>query len=240
MKREGVLVGLTLITLLASATSYGADDCVILLHGLARSADSMTPVARRLEEEGYAVVNQGYPSRKHEIAELAERFVPLGIDACRQQDTDRIHFVTHSLGGILVRQYLARHSLEALGHTVMLGPPNRGSQVVDNWKDVPGYGLLNGLAGRQLGTDEHSVPLQLGPVRFPVGIIAGTRSINLILSQSLPNPDDGKVSVENTKVDGMSDHLEVPHSHPFLMRPTRVHDQIVHFLEHGRFDRSTP
>ncbi len=219
--------------------AHASDECVVLLHGLARSAASMNPVARRLADEGYEVVNQRYPSRRHPIDELAARYVPVGIAACRSANASRIHFVTHSLGGILVRKHLSTTKVEGLGRTVMLAPPNRGSEVVDNWKRVPGYRLLNGPAGYQLGTDEHSIPLQLGPVEYPVGIIAGTRSVNLLLSRSLPNPDDGKVSVERTKVEGMTDHIEVPHSHPFIMRSRLVLDQTVHFLKHGEFSRTS-
>ncbi|MEM9383433.1 MAG: alpha/beta hydrolase [Pseudomonadota bacterium] len=211
-------------------------ECVVLLHGLARTAKSMEPMARRLEAEGYRVINQAYPSRQHEIAVLAERYVREGVDACGP--LARIHFVTHSLGGILVRQYLSKRTVDGLGHTVMLAPPNQGSEVVDNWQHVPGYDLLNGPAGRQLGTDGRSVPLALGPVTYPVGIVAGTRSINVLLSLSLPNPDDGKVSVASTKVAGMADHIEVPQAHPLIMRSERVQDQVVHFLAHGAFAHS--
>ncbi|GAB5521946.1 MAG: alpha/beta fold hydrolase [Rhodothermales bacterium] len=214
---------------------YATEECVVLLHGLARSSSSMAPVERRLEAEGYHVVNVDYPSRESTIQDLAAEYVAEGIDACRTLDASRIHFVTHSLGGILVRQYLEGQALAELGRVVMLAPPNQGSEVVDDWKDAPGYAWLNGPAGRQLGTDEHSVPLCLGPVTYPVGVIAGTRTVNPILSRSLPNPDDGKVSVASTKVDGMTDHLEVPHSHTFIMRSATVLDQVVHFLQHEAF-----
>lgn len=117
----------------------------------------------------------------------------------------------------------------------MLGPPNRGSHVVDALGSMPGFELLNGPAGMQLGTGQHSVPNQLGPANFEVGIIAGSRSINLILSTILPNPDDGKVAVEYTKLGGMKDHITVPVSHPFLMQDREVVRQTIHFLKYGQF-----
>jgi len=117
----------------------------------------------------------------------------------------------------------------------MLGPPNRGSQVVDKFSNVPGYYLINGPAGMQLGTEETSVPNQLGAANFDLGIIAGTRSINLILSSVLPNPDDGKVSVENTKLQGMADHISLPVTHPMMMNSKTVIDQVKYFLKEGRF-----
>ncbi|MEM6645425.1 MAG: alpha/beta fold hydrolase [Bacteroidota bacterium] len=218
-----------------AAHAQAADECVVVLHGLARSAGSMTPIARRLKAEGYHVANVDYPSRQAPIEALASTYVPQGVEACRDAGATRIHFVTHSLGGILVRHYLKGHTLPDLGRVVMLAPPNQGSEVVDDWKDVIGYAWLNGPAGQQLGTDDHAVPLQLGPVTYPVGVIAGTRTVNPILSQSLPNPDDGKVSVARTKVEGMTDHIAVPHSHTFIMRVSAVQDQVLHFIRHQVF-----
>ena len=93
-------------------------------------------------------------------------------------------FVTHSMGGILVRQYLRQHSVPHLHRVVMLGPPNKGSEVVDVLGNTPGFHFINGDAGLQLGTGQGSVPNTLGPVDFDLGIIAGTRSINWILSVS--------------------------------------------------------
>ncbi|MEM9532593.1 MAG: alpha/beta fold hydrolase [Pseudomonadota bacterium] len=210
-------------------------ECVILLHGLARSSRSMNRMEKILRGHGYAVANIGYDSRSAPVEKLALPAVQRGLEACDGQQPAKIHLVTHSLGGILVRYYLKNRSIDKLGHVVMLGPPNQGSHVVDNWRGVPGFKLMNGPAGMQLGTDAASVPGQLGPVTFSLGVIAGTRSVNPILSLSLPNPDDGKVHVENTKVVGMADFIEVPHSHTFMMRAPGVIEQVVFFLRNGRF-----
>lgn len=117
----------------------------------------------------------------------------------------------------------------------MLGPPNKGSEVVDKLKNMPGYELLNGPAGMQLGTDENSVPLKLGPVNFQLGVIAGTQSINLILSSFLPNPDDGKVSVENAKIEGMCGFITLPTAYPFMMKNEVVIGEVISFLKTGKF-----
>jgi hypothetical protein len=90
----------------------------------------------------------------------------------------------------------------------------------------------------QLGTDPESVPLLLGRADFELGIIAGTKSINLILSTLLPSPDDGKVSVENTKLKGMKDHIAIPVSHPFLMKDALAIQQTIYFLGHGNFRKT--
>ena len=179
-----------------------------------------------------------YPSREKPIEELAPLAVEKGLEACQKEDASRVHFVTHSLGGILVRFYLSTKTIPGLGRVVMLAPPNQGSTVVDALAAVPGFGIVNGLAGYQLGTDEKSVPLKLGPANFEVGIIAGDRTVNPILSGYLENPDDGKVSVESAKLEGMTDFLVVHNSHPVIMRSDTVIKQTLHFLGFGRFKRA--
>lgn len=213
---------------------------VVLLHGLARTAYSMKKLEARLTQEGYTVVNIGYPSRKHAIESLATIAVGKGIHRCREFGCTSIHFVTHSLGGILVRLYLKKHPLDALGRVVMLGPPNRGSEIVDKLRNNPAFRLLNGPAGSQLGTKITDVPESLGPVDFELGVIAGTRHANPLLSVYLPKPHDGKVSVASTRVEGMTDFIVLPTTHSFMMNNEAVIGQTVRFLRHGRFDQHHP
>ncbi len=210
-------------------------ECVILLHGLARTSSSMNKMAKRLTEEGYYVVNIDYSSRKNDISRLAELAVGEGLKGCQKKDSNEVNFVTHSLGGILVRQFYQNHSSENVKRVVMLGPPNNGSEVVDELKDVPGYELFNGPAGMQLGTGDDDVPKSLGPVNFELGVIAGTRSINLILSTFLPDPDDGKVSVNSTKLEGMCSFVALPVTHPFIMKNDQVINEVINFLLYGQF-----
>ncbi|WP_445425404.1 MULTISPECIES: lipase family alpha/beta hydrolase [unclassified Alishewanella] len=224
------------IILLCFSALLQAKECAILLHGLARSADAMQVLEKRLQQAGYVVSNVDYPSTQYPIEQLAALAVDQGLRHCQQQSAQPVHFVTHSLGGILVRYYLTQQPIAHLGRVVMLGPPNQGSEVVDNLKDVPGFELLNGPAGQQLGTDEASMPKRLGPVDFELGVIAGTQSINLLLSTMLPNPDDGKVSLESTKVKGMTDFIALPTTHPFMMKNDAVIAQTLYFLQHGEFE----
>lgn len=162
----------------ASSPAVDASECVILLHGLARTDSSMRTMASALQQSGYRAVNMHYASTRHTVEVLAEQTINKALAECA--GAMRIHFVTHSMGGILVRQYLRNNNIERLGRVVMLGPPNQGSQVVDKLGDFPGFKLINGPAGMQLGTGQMSLPNTLGPANFDVGVIAGTRSINLI------------------------------------------------------------
>jgi len=210
------------------------NECVILLHGLARTSRSMASLERALKKAGYHTYNHNYASTKHTVQYLAGRTLPKAIQACAKNQ--KIHFVTHSMGGILLRQYLQEHSIENLGRVVMLGPPNQGSEVVDTLGNFPGFKLINGPAGMQLGTDTQSIINALPPVDFELGVISGTRSINLILSQILPKPNDGKVSVESTKVEGMSKHLVLPVTHTFMMNNKKVIQAVLSFLKQGTFE----
>ena len=230
---------LLIATLLVLPGAAGAAECVVLLHGLIRSAWSMEEMAEALSEEHFEVVNVDYPSRDYTVEDMAPIAIQGGLKGCRAiEGVDRIHFVTHSLGGILVRQYLKEYEIPELGRVVMLGPPNQGTAAVDKLKDVPGFDWLNGPAGRQLGKGEASVPLKLGPADFELGVIAGNRSIDPLTSAVLDDPDDGRVSVEDTKLEGMKEHVVVEHSHAFMMRMRRTIELTIRFLKTGTFAES--
>ncbi len=230
---------IVLLILLLTGGVACAGECVVLLHGLARTSMSMNKMQRELEKAGYATANIDYPSRDHTVEALADIAVAEGLDACRAQEgITRIHFVTHSLGGILVRQYLSDRDIDELGRVVMLGPPNQGSAAVDRLADVPGFDWLNGPAGRQLGKGEASIPLRLGPADFELGVIAGNRTIDPVTSAVLDDPDDGRVSVADTRLEGMADFVVVDHSHAFMMRMRRPIELTKAFLETGSFGES--
>ena len=239
------------MVLLLLSHSASAQDCVVLLHGLLRSDSSMTTLEQALSEQGYTVVNMDYPSTEHPIEHLADIYVPQAINQCNTQSktqgnahikthsninsNSNTHFVTHSMGGILVRDYVNRYGSANIGRVVMLGPPNQGSEAVDKLRFLPVFGWLHGPAGLQLGTDQQSRVKQLGAVDFELGVIAGTQSINPLLSVLIPGTDDGKVSVENTKVAGMKAHKIMSVTHPMMMKNEEVIAQIVQFLATGKF-----
>ncbi len=212
---------------------------VILLHGLCRTSRSMVKMERALTNAGFKVRNVDYPSRSAPIEKLADDAIGQAVADCQNDGAIKIDFVTHSLGGILVRSYLARHTIPNLGRVVMLAPPNQGSEIVDK---IGGWSLfksINGVAGNELGTDTNSVPNKLGPANFPAGVIAGDRSINWINSWFLiPGRDDGKVSIERAKLAGMKDFIIIHATHPFIMRNREAIQQTIYFLRNGNFQKS--
>ena len=219
-----------------SQCSPSAEE-VILLHGLARTNRSMLKVESELQKKGYQTYNCNYPSTKQPIQLLAEIFISQAIDYCEKTyQPDRIHFVTHSMGGILTRYYLSQHLLSKLGRVVMLAPPNAGSELVDWLSGLPLFNLINGPAGKQLGTTESSLPNSLGAADYEVGVIAGNKSFNVLTSVLIGTENDGKVSTNSAKLDGMADYIVLPYTHTFMMNRREVIDQILNFLEVGKFD----
>jgi hypothetical protein len=211
-------------------------ECVVLLHGLNRSWRAMNRLAEALQAEGFTTANVDYPSQAGPVEVLAPMAVGTGVRECRATGATRIHFVTHSLGGILLRYQHAHDPIPELGRVVMLAPPNQGSEVIDRTRDWPGAELFGGEAALQLGTDDQSIPAQLGPVDFELGVIAGSGTINPWMSAMLPDPDDGKVSVVRTQVDGMDDFLIVDTNHNFITRGKDVIRNTTSFLKTGAFE----
>jgi hypothetical protein len=232
---------LALLFLVASAVPAAAGDrppaaeCVFVLHGLARGAWSMAGLARRLSDAGFVVDNLDYPSTRASFPDLVSRLASR-VDA-RAPTCATMHFVTFSMGGLVVRGYLDARRPERLGRVVMLGPPNHGTQLVDRLGGTWLFRTVFGAVATRLGTQSGSLPNTLGPPDYPLGIIAGDRAVNPVGWLLLPSPHDGTVSVASARLDGMTDVLIVHRSHTFMMRAPEVAAQTIAFLRHGRFER---
>lgn len=220
-------------------SAAATQDGVVLLHGISRTALSFRKMQLALGRAGFATLNLDYASRSKGLEGLADDIHP-----AIQHSADRIdgpvHFVCHSMGGLLARVYIARHRPKRLGRVVMLGTPNRGSEIADRLKDFGIYRAFFGPAGQQLGTRrDAAIEALFPPVDYPVGIIAGNRSIYPIASRFLPKPHDGRVSVANTQLDGMADRTLIRTSHPWLPRNAVAIAQTIAFLQEGKFIPST-
>ena len=196
----------------------------------------MALLSSRLRKAGYRVVTFGYPSTSEPIEVLVDS-LGKALSECCSGDLDGVNFVTHSLGGVLVRSYLSDRPEAYEGRVVMLSPPSQGSEIIDAFADSPTLRSFLGPSGSRLGTDSLGIANQLGPVTFDLGIITGDRSLNPIGSWLIPGPDDGKVGVERAKLEGAADFLVLPATHTFIMNRRDVADETVYFLQRGRFRR---
>ena len=206
----------------------------MLIHGLGRSARAMRPLAQQLVEAGYRVHNLDYPSTSSAPEALVEHVHAALARCCAA--AERVHFVTHSLGGIVLRAYLADRDLPALARVVMLAPPNRGSEYVDVAGDWALFEHLLGPTATQLGTGPESLPNRLPPPEFELGVIAGTGGLRWIGDTVIEGENDGTVSVASTRIEGMRDFIELDVSHTFIMRNPEVAAQVIHFLRSGCFE----
>ncbi|HZV35118.1 MAG TPA: alpha/beta fold hydrolase [Verrucomicrobiae bacterium] len=232
----GLLMCLTGETAIAEGSQTNG-DYLVLLHGMGRTALSMKLMEHYFTRRGYKVINLTYRSRLVSLDELADKYLDNLLKTGVTDHGKKVHFVTHSLGGIIVRQYLSNHKIRNLGRVVMLAPPNQGSEIIDRLRANCLTRNFLGVTARELGTGSDSMPQKLGPVNFQCGIIAGDFSLNPVLSFMLSGPNDGKVTVASTRVDGMQDFLVVHGTHTWMMCKRSVMDQSLRFLQSGHFSQ---
>lgn len=213
-------------------------DLVILLHGIMRSKADMLPLTALLRAQGYDAVNILYPSRTKSLEEITD-FVHEKITKSKKYSPDKVmHFVTHSMGGIIARYYIATRRPAHLGRVVMLGPPNTGSEFADFMNENkilgPVFKAVFGPAGQQLVTGYKHIDTAID---YPLGVIAGNASINPLAPWVLDGEHDGIVPVERTRIEGMADHIVLHTSHSLMMFNPGVMAQVVTFLDKGKFKR---
>ncbi len=213
--------------------------CVIALHGLARGPGSMNSMSKVLGRYGFTVIVKSYPSTTLPIENLSS-VVGEALRDCDKINATHIYFVTHSMGGILVRHFFQKThpklDVSKIKAIVMLSPPNHGSEIVDAFKNDQWFKWYHGPAGSQLGTDPQSLPNQLAPIPFDIGIITGNVSSDPWFSYLFSGPNDGKVSVESAKLAEMKSMIVVPRGHTFIMNAEEVIEQVQNFFEYQTFN----
>jgi pimeloyl-ACP methyl ester carboxylesterase len=213
---------------------------VLLLHGIAGSVLQLSRLERALSNAGYQTLNLRYAGRHNSLEQLLEQ---VHRDAAwfLDQTAGQTHFVTHSMGGLLARALITRYRPAALGRVVMLAPPNQGSELSDLLARTAAYRRFFGPAGLQLRTTQDDKLRELlGAVDYPLGIIAGSRSLDPLCWLIIPGPNDGRVSVARTALDGMADNVTIPATHTFIMRNRTAIEQTIQFLRHGCFCPASP
>lgn len=216
--------------------SNNKDDYVVLLHGIGRDAGILNELESYLNRHDYETHNETYPSTMYSILSLAHH-IYLRIQHDFPDRQRRIHFVAHSMGGILARVIISKYRPANLGRVVMIGPPNKGSAIIDRLKQFKFFHRIMGPAALQLSAEDKSFVKSLPPVDYDVGVIAGNQSSEPWFSLFLSGENDGKVTVDSTRLEGMKDHIVIPASHVGLVSHDETLKQVLHFLEQGEFER---
>ncbi len=210
------------------------ENGVILLHGIFRTHRSMGGMASYLKRHGFKTFHIGYPSTRQSIEQIVETIHPR-IEKFTHETEGCVHFVGYSMGGLITRAYLTKYKVPKLGRVVMAGTPNHGSEVADFIRDRWLYKKLYGPAGQQLVTRLPNTETLLGAVHYELGIIAGNKTADFIGSRIIGKENDGKVSVESTKLAGMKEHIVIPVSHVYMPHSAKVRKLVRRFLQDGHF-----
>jgi triacylglycerol lipase len=219
----------------AKAESQSGEKHVVVLHGLAMNRLWMTGISEHLRKRGYTVHDISYPTRSKNFETLVdEHLAPVMLTI----PAEKVDFVVHSMGGLMVRLYAAKYGAGKIGRVVMLGTPNHGSEVADFMKSWTAFGWYFGEVGKSLGTTAEDIFAKLPPVPFECGVIAGETGWLHFPTNALvdiPKPNDGIVSVESTKVPGMKEHIVIPADHSLMVWMPKIWKLASAFLETGSF-----
>ena len=237
MKRFPFLFATLLLLPAMTAATKSEPACVVLLHGIGMRSYVMKRLESALRADGYRTVNISYPSRNMPFEELAGEYLPAQLAKHDVARAPRLHFVTHSMGSLIVRKLIKDARPANLGRVVMIGPPNQGSAAADVAKE---NAILKKFLGGnlvRLGTGKDAIVKTLGPADFDVGIIAGEVAVNPVFGKALGGKNDGAVTIESARLEGMKDFLVVPYSHTLMLWRTEVVNQVRAFLSEGKFTR---
>jgi pimeloyl-ACP methyl ester carboxylesterase len=233
MKRFALFAGA--LALLQPAAHGAEPECVVLLHGVLAHGAFMKPLESALKDAGYRTVNISYPSRDQTIEEIAAEFLPRELAKHDLARAQKVHFVVHSMGGLITRAYLAKSRPANLGRVVMLGTPNHGSEAADRLAESDILRKIVGVNLAGLRTKENGAAGKLGRADYDLGIIAGDTSINPLFSSWVKGEADGPVSLDSAKLEGMRDFVIVPYSHTAMLWRSETAKQVLAFLRDGKF-----
>lgn len=214
----------------------GGEESVIVVHGFARRARSMNQIATAVHQAGYEVRNIDYDSINQNLNDIKEE-VYIKFDQYISENPDKkIHFIGHSLGGLLVRAYLAENKLDNLGVVILMGTPNKGTKLVNQYEDKWYFSWLGPVIPELgVGTSQFLDALQVPD--YTVGVIAGSKPYSRWSAEYLEGDHDGLITVESAKLEGMHDFIEIEVNHSRMKRDPRVIEQVIYFLEHSQFKK---
>lgn len=204
-------------------------ETVVLVHGLWMNGVESALLRRRIGDAGFSPRQFSYRSVSESFDDNAERLKQFVDDL----PPGKVHLVGHSLGGLLMLKMLASHADHREGRLVCMGSPLSGSRAANSLVGLPGGSALLGHSVQALIEEQ---PWRWSGPR-ELGLIAGGSAVGLgRLLTDLPEPNDGTVAVEETRLAGATDHVVLNVSHTLMLFSPEVAAQVAHFLHFGRFD----
>lgn len=216
-----------------NAEMTASGENVILVHGILRGSSSMNKIRRGLSHQGFIVTDFGYSAKDGSIDEISAR---LHKEACKI-GKGKIHFVTHSLGGIIVRYYISKYKPNNIGRVVMIAPPNSCSVFAAKLSNLPLYESILGRPGREIAHGEDCIVKDLPEPDFEFGIIAGGTGFKMGFNPFLKGDNDGTVLLNETKMSGMSDFMQIRGQHSLLLFSKEVVFGSINFIKNGKFQK---
>lgn len=206
-------------------------DHVVLIHGLGRSSKAMLALQWYLQKSGFLVLNFDYPSRRNTIQKAVDEWLSPALKNLKIEPGQKVHFVTHSLGGLIFRAWAKqRDTAFPLGCTVMLAPPNQGSEIMDHLQGRTWAHWLFGPVVKELATGPTGTTQQFGPVPPETHIIMGRRSLMPLFKHLLGPESDGIVTVCGGHTEGEAGFSIVDSDHTLIMWRPSVLREVLSIL----------
>jgi pimeloyl-ACP methyl ester carboxylesterase len=211
------------------------ERCVVLVHGFMRQGWNMRYLAKELTRRGYVTFAPSLPTTFRDVRTCADALARyLGARDLESAEGRVVHFAAHSMGGLVVRDYLSRRVVRGLGRVVLMGTPNRGTRHGNRaMRIAPRLKRVF----RSLPDLSEPGPEIAPPLNDPapeVGIIAGTRP-DPVRKLLLPGDNDGLVTLESARGVEAKDEILIPCPHEWIHWRLDTVKAIVSFLETGKF-----
>ncbi len=220
---------------LQSAWETSSGENVVLVHGILRGSSSMNKIKIEFIRQGFSVTGFDYTKKDGSIEEISDSL----HKKIKKFPKGKIHFVTHSMGAVIVRSYISKYKPRNIGRVVMIAPPNNGSVYAAVLLHLPFFEKIFGRSGMDIAEGENCIVNSLPVPEFEFGVIAGGTGYEIGLNPFLKGDNDGTVLLKETIIEGMADFMQIKGQHSFLLFNNEVISESINFIKNGKFQKKS-